>query len=155
MDKIIKKIDELLEKQSYVIDILPMRVPEETNGQYFEVEHYFLNSHKYCEIKDKFVNIILKLMCYYHISILWDRWIDKPNPKIIDHVINEIMRNHSGTLYILFPDENSLLVFEWDCLNLSVYNPNDNMKILMGKLALAEGLFFWKSENEMEIKSSF
>lgn len=57
------------------------------------------------------------LMCYYHISILWNGWIDRPTPEWIEDTVSEIMTNHSGTLNDLFPDENVLLVFDWDCLN--------------------------------------
>ena len=33
---------------------------------------------------------------------------------------------HSGTLTCLFPDELALLVFDWDCLNLSIYTQRRN-----------------------------
>ena len=92
-------------------------------------------------MKNKYVDIILKLMCYYRSSILWN---DNPKPADIDTVISEIMENHSGTLNILFPDEDVLLVFEWGCLNLSVYNLPENMKEMAEKIALSEGFFCWK-----------
>lgn len=148
MDNKFEKIDELLEKTCYVIDVLPERVSETSKGQFFEVEYYLLNSNKHYGIKDNFVSIILKLMCYYHVSILWNDWIDRPKPEIIDNAINEIMDNHSGTLNVLlFSEEDVLLVFDWDCLNLSIYNPTENMKKTMEKIALSEGLFWWKPEN--------
>lgn len=61
-------------------------------------------------------------MCYYRISVLWDGWNDDPNPTYIEATVSEIIENHSGTFNILFPKENVLLVFEWGCLNLTVYN---------------------------------
>lgn len=89
-----------------------------------------------------FVNIILKLMCYYHVAILWGGFIDRPKPEMIEQAVTEIMDDHSGTLNVLFPEENALLVFDWDCLNLSIFNPTENMKTLMGEIALSEGLFW-------------
>ncbi|MCM1468449.1 MAG: hypothetical protein NC086_09890 [Alistipes sp.] len=137
-------IDELLNKPYYVIDFLPERVSKTANGHFFDVEYYLLNSEKHHEMKNKYVNIILKLMCYYRTSILWNGWKDDPKPEDIDDAVKEIMENHSGTLNILFPEENVLLVFEWDCLNLTVYNLPENMKELVEKIALSEGFFCWK-----------
>lgn len=147
IDKRNKQVDTLLEKPCYVIDFLPERVPKTSNGQFFAIEHYLLNSAKRSMIKEKFVNVILKLMCYYQVSVLWNSWIERPPPEMIDNAINEIMENHSGSLNLLFPENNTLLVFEWDCLNLSVFNPTESMKLLMNSIALSEGLFWWKACN--------
>ena len=146
MDKEIEKIDQLLEKACYIIDFLPQTISKSSKGQFFEVEYFLLNSDKHYGIRDKFVNIILKLMCYFHVSVLWGGLIDYPKPEVIEQAVTEIMDNHSGTLNVLFPEENALLVFDWDCLNLSVYNPTESMKSLMEKIALSEGLFWRESE---------
>lgn len=147
MDKVIERIDELLEKECYIIDVLPQKVSKTSGGQFFEVEYYLLNSDKHYGIRDRFVNIILKLMCYYHVAILWGGFIDRPKPEMIEQAVTEIMDNHSGTLNVLFPEENALLVFDWDCLNLSVYNSTENMKTLMEEIALSEGLF-WREAGQ-------
>lgn len=93
-------------------------------------------------MKDRFSGVIFRLMCYYHTSILWNGWIEHPKPEQIAQAIAEIMDNHSGTLNCLFPEKNALLVFDWDCLNLSIYNPDAEMQQLLGQIAAAEGLFF-------------
>ena len=81
-------------------------------------------------------------MCYYRVCIPWDGgWVDQPNPDLIDHIIAEIMDCHSGTLTCLFPDELALLVFDWDCLNLSIYHPSAEMQQLLAPIAASEGLF--------------
>ena len=134
MDKITEKIDELLERSCFIIDYLPQKVSKTSSGQFFEVEHQLLNGDKHHGISDKFLNVILKLMCYYHVSVWQDNSIDRPKP-------------HSGTLNVLFPEDNALLVFDWDCLNLSVYHPTENMKTLMEKVALSEGLF-WREARQ-------
>ena len=135
------KIDDLLKKQYYVIDILPEKIQESSDGQFFDVEYYLLNSPKHYAIKDRFVNVVLKLMCYYHTSMFWNKWIDRPEPVLIDNAVNTIMDNHSGTLNILFIEEQSLLVFDWDCLNLTLYNPSEALIIISEKIAYSEGLF--------------
>lgn len=146
MENAIEIIDKLLEKECYVVDFLPETVPPNCNGQFLDVEYYLLNSKKHAIIKDKFVGIILRAMCYYRISILWNGWIDRPEPELIENVVVEIMTNHSGTLNCLFPDENALLVFDWDCLNLSVYNPSEKMQRLFEQIAFSEGLFWRLAE---------
>ncbi len=143
----VNKIDELLEKPCYVIDFLPKRVSKTDDGQFFDIEYYLLNSDRHNKIAEKFKNIIFKLMCYYHISILTNDWIDRPKPEVIDDAINKIMNCRSGTLNIIFPEENALLIFEWDCLNLSIYNPPENMIEIMEESASPEGLFLWQSED--------
>ena len=39
-------------------------------------------------------------------------------------------------------EEDALLVFDWDCLNLSVYNPSDKAQSIMERIAFSEGLFW-------------
>lgn len=110
------------------------------------MEYYLLNSDKRFSLKDKFVNVILKLMCYYHVSIQWKGWIDSPSPQTVEEAISTIMDNHSGWLDVLLPKENALVVFEWDCLNLSIYNPSEKIQLLMQKISASEGLSFWKPD---------
>lgn len=140
------KIDELLRTICYVIDFLPEQVKPDAGGQFFDVEYYLLNSEKHFSLKDRFVNVILKLMCYYHVSIQWKGWIDRPTPQSVEEAVNTIMDNHSGWLNILLPEEYALVVFDWDCLSLSVYNPSEKMQTLMEKVAFSEGLFWRKSK---------
>ena len=140
------QIDGLLEKSCYIIDFLPEQVKTDAGGQFFDVEYYLLNSEKHFSLKDRFVNVILKLMCYYHVSIYWGGWIDRPTPQLVEETVDTIMDNHSGWLNVLLPEENVLVVFEWDCLNLSVYNPTVEIQTLMEKIAFSEGLFWRKSE---------
>ena len=138
-------IDQLLEKKCYIIDFLPERVPENSNGQFFDVEDYLLNNKRNHIIKNRFINIILKLMCYYHIKLfIMNEWIDKPTPKQVKNSISELMNDHYGTLNFLFPDENVLLVLEGDCLNLSVYNVREEMHHLFKQIAFSESMF-WRS----------
>lgn len=146
MENSIETVDELLEKECYIIDWLPETVSKNAAAQFLDVEYYLLNSKRHSILKDKFISIILKMMCYYHISILWNGWIDWPKPEMIENAISEIMINHLGTLDCLFPEEHALLVFNWDCLNLSVYNPSETMQRLFEQIAFSEGLFWRVAE---------
>ena len=47
-----RTIDELLQIQYWIIDILPEQVPEDSTGQYFSVEKYYL-------APERFLNILL------------------------------------------------------------------------------------------------
>ena len=87
MEQTVNKIEELLEKLCYVIDFLPEQVKPSSRGQFFDVKCYLLNSDKHFLLKDKFVNIIIKLMCYYHVSIQLDDWIDRPSLQILEDAI--------------------------------------------------------------------
>ena len=140
-------IDELLKKECYIIDYLPETVAPNAEGQFWDVEYYLLNSGRTAWIRDRFAAVILKIMCYCHTAALWKGWIDRPAPELIDGVIATIMENHSGTLNCVFPEENALLVFDWDCLNLSVYHPSERMCRLLERIADSEGLFWMRSES--------
>ena len=146
MENWTERVDNLIGEAGYVIDFLPERVPKESMEQFWDVEYDLLNSRRYRGIRDRFVMVILKLMCYAPMAMQWNGWIDRPKPEQIENAAEEIMINHSGTLNCLFPKEEMLLVFEWDCLNLSVYHPSEKMQPLLEKIALSEGLFWRKAE---------
>ena len=48
-------IDELLQMPYWIIDILPEQVPEDSPGQYFSVEKYFLETERMADIKQKHI----------------------------------------------------------------------------------------------------
>lgn len=43
-------------------------------------------------------------------------------------------------LNVLLPEEDALIIFEGDCLNLSVYNPSEGLQSLLQKIAISEGM---------------
>ena len=139
-------VDQLLEKPCYIIDFLPQKVNENCNGQFFEVENYLLNHYDRFGIRDRIICILLKMMCYYPVSVLWSEWIENPKPEQVVYIIDTIMKKQSGELNVIFTNKNALLQFDWDCLNISIYNPNGEMKILFEKIASSEGMFWRKAE---------
>ena len=70
-------IDKLLETPCYIMDFLPKQVPMNCGGQFFEVETYLLNHYDCCGLRDRFVGVILKAMCYYPVSVQWGKWIEQ------------------------------------------------------------------------------
>ena len=62
-------LDELFTKPYWVVDILPEQVPEYSDGQYSAVEQYYLREPQLSELRKKFFTIILKLNCFYDITI--------------------------------------------------------------------------------------
>ena len=62
------RIEEMLTKPYHIIDVLPERVPAGSPGQYFAVEKYLM-THQSSAIRQKHIHTILKINCYYDISI--------------------------------------------------------------------------------------
>ena len=93
-------------------------------------------------LAEKFAGIILKLMCYYRAAIDWNGWTERPDPALIDRAVAKIAKRRVGTLNCLFPDENALIVFDGDSLNIAVYNPGEEMRAILAALAQSEGLFW-------------
>ena len=58
--ELISKIEYLLKRSYYVIDFLPEQVPQDSKGQFFEVEKYCLSKVKLKELQNKFIDILLK-----------------------------------------------------------------------------------------------
>ncbi len=129
-------IDELLEKHYWIIDILPKQVPAGSKGQYAAVEAYYLERKRFSEIKQRHVDLVLKLNCYMDICI--DGEVN-PEPKIL-----------ASRLPIRHMDirlGEALIVSEPDETNLTVYNPDEALLELLKALASREGLFVWEPKN--------
>ena len=128
-----KTIEELLQSQYWIIDILPEQVPKENEGQFFEIERFFLESSRLTSIKEKHVNVLLKLNCYYQISIDGEA---NPSP---ERIVKAVMER---SLQIMVSD--AMILSEPDELNMTVYNPDERMMKLITTISLGEGLFVWK-----------
>ena len=130
-----KTIEELLQCPYWIIDILPAQVPSDNPGQYFAVEKYFLQGGRIKEIKQKHIDLILKLNCYRDISI-GDETVINPSP---DHIADEMKKRY---LYIMTGE--SMILSEPDDTHLTVFNPDSELLELIGQIASGEGLFVWK-----------
>ena len=137
-------VDKLLEKPCYIIDFLPQQVTKDSRGQFFEVEDYLLKNFERYGLKDRIIRIMLKMMCYYSVSIN-NEHIEQPSPDDIAEIIEAVVRNHLGCVYVLFDSKNALLQFDGDCLHMSVYNPDEEMCEIFEKIAISEGMFWRKA----------
>ena len=130
-----KTVEELLQCPYWIIDILPSQVPEDSPGQFFSVEEYFLQGDRIEEIKQKHIDLVLKLNCYRDISIS-DETVVNPLPK---HIADEMKKRY---LYIMVGE--SMILSEPDDTHLTVFNPDSQLLELLRQLASGEGLFVWK-----------
>jgi hypothetical protein len=133
--EMILPIEELLQCPYWIVDILPSQVPGDSPGQYFTVEKYFLQSDRFEEIKQKHINLILKLNCYRDISIS-DENVINPSP---EHIAEEMKKRY---LYIMVDE--SMILSEPDDTHLTVFNPDTQLLELIRQIASGEGLYVWK-----------
>ena len=137
MDNILSKIDGLLEKPCYLIDIFPRTVPETPDRRYFAVEEIFQRSRP--ELVERFCRILLKLYCYYDF-LLVDGAACTENPAPA-----ALLERAAGDLTLLLPVCGALVMLSGDDLYLRVYHPDRRLAELLAQLAGAEGLFFYRA----------
>ena len=130
-------MEKLLASSFRIIDILPERVPAESNERYGAVEQYFLQPAQ--------AELILKLNCYYRISISLDgreSWEDNPEPTGLMEKISSL--SNGKTARILIPEQETMIDLDGCDTYLTVFNPSEVMCSLLDQLAQAAGLFLWK-----------
>ena len=126
--------NEIMDKPYWIIDILPGQVPENSPGQYFRIEKYWMEN-QMAEIRQKKFSLILKLNCYMQISI--DGEIN-PSP--------EKIRNRIEGTDVSIRIGNAMIVSEKDDTYMTVYNPDKLLLAMIRKIASGEGLFVWKRQ---------
>ena len=130
-----KSIEELLETSYWIVDMLPKQVPENSPGQYFAVEEYFLREELLENIKQKHIHLILKLNCYRDVSIEDEEEIN-PAP---ERIAAEMRKRY---LYIRTGE--AMILSEPDDTHMTVFNPDPELLGLIREIASGEGLFVWK-----------
>ncbi len=125
------RTEKLLQTPYWIIDILPARVPKERAGQYFPVEKFFLTQ-QLSVIRQKHINMILKLNCYMDIELDGEM---NPPPDRIAAVMNERI------VYLMTGE--SMLLSEPDDTHMTLFNPDGKLLELIKTLALSEGLYVW------------
>lgn len=135
-------LNDLLEKSYYVIDFLPRQVPRDADGQFFRIENYLLNNYERYGLRDRFIRTILKLMCYYRVTVHWGEWLEQPAPEQIAEIVDTIMENHSGFMNMLFPGKNALLVLEWGLPESYALQPGCRVDSTCGADSAIRGLVF-------------
>ena len=134
-----ERIEELLEKPCWIIDILPERVPEGSGGQYFAAEKLFLRDPA---LRQRQASFLLKLNCYYDF-VLADaegRENRNPDPETLLGLVGRESLN-------VIAGENALISADCTDTYMTLYNPDERMLALAEKIAAAEGLFVWRGNN--------
>ncbi len=134
MDELSEKIEELLEKPYWVIDVLPEQVPPGSGGQYFAIEEYWLTEPRASALRQKQLDLILKLNCYR--DIIADGLGKNPAPSVLSELIGKQRLNilTDGALIVTDPDFTHITVFDSDEALLRLIRP----------IAASEGLFLWQ-----------
>lgn len=137
-----KIVEQLLEKPYWVIDFLPMQVPQETGGQFFAVEQYYLQE-RHKRLCQQFADVLLKLNCYLDLQVYYcDEWVKNPGPATLVEWLTGALKH--GHLCALIDDGTTLITASGGNTHMTVYNPSADLLELLGKLASVSGLFLWQ-----------
>jgi len=139
-------IERLLEMPYWVIDFLPMQVPEGGGGQFFAVEQYYMKEPQYDRLCRQFGDVMLRLSCYYDMLVSidgGDEWLF-PDPGMLEKWLASSLRH--GNFYALIKDEDALITASSGDTNMTLYNPSPALLDLARQLANAAGLFLWRPE---------
>lgn len=148
-------LESLLSKEYHIVDILPRQVAKYQDGQYFEIEKYYLESTRIRELRKKYADLLIKLNCYCDICVCLIRpseeemggWTVNPGPGVLEGALCD-ERFENCSLDVVIPVENALLTLSGSDTYMTVYNAGEDLLGLIKALALAEGLFLWKPEEE-------
>ena len=140
-------IETLLRKPYWVIDILPGQVPEDSAGQYFAIEKYYLRQPGITDIHNRFTSVLLKLNCYSDFLVCLsgqEQQILNPEPEKLAAWINTEQKD----LCIVLVGEDVLITLNHDDTCMTVYNPSEALINRIRSLAMAHGLFLWQPGRE-------
>lgn len=130
-----RSIEELQKTPYWIADVLPEQVPDNSPGQYFAVERYLMKNPQRTEIKRRHAELILKLNCYYDVS-LDEETEQNPPPERIETAILD--------RYVCILLGGSLIVSDPDDTYLTVYNPDERLLSLLDRLCARAGLHLWQ-----------
>ena len=103
------RLESLLERQYWVVDMLPKQVPADGEGQYFKIEQYYLESPRKEIICDKYTNILIKLNCYYDFEMLFEnKWHNNPTPYFLAECVSRCFSS-IRPLFVLLDSSDALL----------------------------------------------
>lgn len=128
-----KTIDELLQAPYWIVDILPEQVPEDGPGQYFAVERYYLEKGRLTAIKEKHINVLLKLNCYRQLTLDGET---NPSP--------ERLAEAALDRPLCIRVDGALILSEPDDTHMTLFDPDEKLLALVRSLAAGEGLFVWQ-----------
>ena len=136
----------------WIIDILPKQVPADGLGQYFRIERHFLDWPQLKGIVKRFSSLLIKLNCYYNVTVCFDDSdpVLNPSPERLCQLLEDSARERKSIRFVVDSKEESCsITYSGDdhYMLLESPVPNPEMLELISTLATAEGLFVWKSNN--------
>ncbi len=134
----IDRIDEAMERTCYVIDYLPMLVPNNPESHFNEVYSYLEDNNE--EIMERFSRFTLKLLCYHKAEFCIDG--EEEEDYEIEDFADEM--EASGDVIMYFKKEDAVLRHGSDDLYMALYNPSAQMLALCKMIADSENLFIRK-----------
>ena len=136
-------VERLLAAPYWVIDMLPMQVPQGSKEQFFTVEQYYLQEPRHEGLCRRFADVLLKVNCYHDFTVNHDdEWIKNTEPATLVTWLTESL--HHGHLCILVDDGESLITASGGDIHMTLYNPSDDLLQLIHQLSTAAGLFLWQ-----------
>ncbi|EWM55091.1 hypothetical protein [Ruminococcus flavefaciens] len=138
------KIDALMDKKAYLIDIFPKTVPQRADNRYFAVEKYFQQNR--FELERKLTYIILKLYCYYDLTVVIDDNItENPQADELTVLLEKCFSGELRYINIVLPECEAMLLLNYGELYITAYNVSGELKELLAQLVSAEGMFFYEA----------
>ena len=136
----------------WIIDILPKQVPADSLGQYFRIERHFLDWPHLEGIVKKFSYLLIKLNCYFNVTVCFDDSdpVLNPSPEGLCQLLKDSARERKSVRFKLdSKDESCSISYSGDDHYMVLESPvlDSEMLELISTLAAAEGLFVWKSDN--------
>ncbi|MBQ5553244.1 MAG: hypothetical protein IIU37_06615, partial [Erysipelotrichaceae bacterium] len=107
--------EELLEGPYHLIDILPLQVPADSEGQYFKINRYFLSKENIVGLKKRFIGLLVKMNCYYDMYVSFDShktWTCNPDPADFEKELIEMKDNQF--MRIIYPTCEAMIDYEPD-----------------------------------------
>ena len=148
MDTNHDEITELLLQAPYwVVDFLPMQVPQESRGQFFAVEQYYLAGEQRERLCRRFADVVLGLNCYHDLTVNrgGDDWVKNPEPATLVEWLGEALRH--GHLCALIDNGTALMTASGGDTHITLYNPSPDLLQLARHLATSAGLHLWQPDN--------
>ena len=138
------KNDALMDKKAYLIDIFPKTVPQKADNRYFAVEKFFQQNRSEFELK--LTSIILKLYCYYNLTVVIDGNItENPQVEELTVLLKKCFSRELGYINIVLAECEAMLSLNYGDLYMTAYNVSGELKELLAQLVNAEGLFFYEA----------
>ena len=133
-------------KHTWVIDLLPRRVPGDGAGQFFAVESHLLQGGHLEQLARKFASILLKLNCYYDFKVTCgDDDMFNPSPRRLEQLVWQCVTGNDlpAFMHIAIPTTATTITLARGDINMTLDHPTADILQLVTQLAQSVGLFVW------------